>query len=296
MNMATQLISRTSTPTAPGIVPAIKGAFRLMSWRPGYKVVAVVWSLQILIFAYAINYVVVATLPSEQAPPGLLASLQPEATGSYVLASIPVYGAPVFIIMGAMMTASEYRWGALQTLLARYSNRTSFILGRWVALAALAAIIALLSIVLSVIASLVIAVLLSEPVSFPPFAEYVVEFLAGTLMVTALASFGFFLGVLTRNVMAAAAIGVAWTIGIETLVVGSLVGVLDVFEIIRSGMITTNAGSLSTAIAESTGLDVSATFGATTAVDGGMAAVVLGVWIVVALLGSVLIFRRRDVA
>src|SRR6218665_3651261 len=208
--MTTHATIRTSAHASDGLGRAVSGAFSLMAWRPGYKVATVVWSLQILIFAYAINYAVVATLPTEQIPPGLLASLLPEATGSYVLASIP---------------ASEYRWGVLQTLLARFSNRTSFLLGRWIVLVSLAAIIAVLSIVLSVVASVVVALMLGEPVAFPSFAEYIVEFLAGTLMVVALATFGFFLGVLTRNVMVAAAIGIAWTIGVETLLVGSLAGI-----------------------------------------------------------------------
>ncbi|PDQ36393.1 MAG: hypothetical protein B5766_01020 [Candidatus Lumbricidophila eiseniae] len=294
--MTTHATIRTSAHASDGLGRAVSGAFSLMAWRPGYKVATVVWSLQILIFAYAINYAVVATLPTEQIPPGLLASLLPEATGSYVLASIPVYGAPVFIVVGAMMTASEYRWGVLQTLLARFSNRTSFLLGRWIVLVSLAAIIAVLSIVLSVVASVVVALMLGEPVAFPSFAEYIVEFLAGTLMVVALATFGFFLGVLTRNVMVAAAIGIAWTIGVETLLVGSLAGILSFFEALRSGLLTINAGSLSTAIAESTGLDVSSTFGATTAVSGGVAAGVLGVWTIVTLIGSIVLFRRRDVS
>jgi len=294
--MTTDRTARTPAPVSSGIGRAVGGAFRLMVWRPGYKVAAAVWSLQILIFAYAINYAVVTTLPAEQVPPGLLAALQPEATGSYMLASIPVYGAPVFIIVGAMMTASEYRWGALQTLLARFSNRTSFLVGRWISLISLTAIVTVLSIVLSVLASVIIALMLDKPVTFPPFTEYTVEFLAGALMAMALATCGFFLGVLTRNVMAAAAIGIAWTIGVETLAVGSLAEILPLFETLRSGLLTINAGSLSTAIAESTGLDVSGTFGATTTVDGGLAAVILGIWTLTALAGSIFLFRRRDVS
>lgn len=294
--MTTNVLTPTPASEAGGMSRAVRGAFHLMARRPGYKVATVVWGLQIFIFAYAINYAVVSTLPAEQTPAGLLASLQPGATGSYMLASIPVYGAPVFIIVGAMVTAGEYRWGVLQTLLARFSNRTAFLLGRWIALVAFAAIVTVLSIALSVVASVVIALMLDEPIAFPPFAEYIVEFLAAGLMIVALATFGFFLGVLTRNVMAAAVVGIAWTIGVETLVVGSLAGVLPLFETLRSGLLTINAGSLSTAIAESTGLDVSGTFGATTAVDGGLAPVILGIWTVVALAASVFLFRRRDVS
>lgn len=78
-----------------------------MRHRRAFTVLPIVWLLQIILFAYVANFIVAMTVEdlSGLQREAMLASLTTESASAAVLGSLPMYGAPVLIILGALMAA-----------------------------------------------------------------------------------------------------------------------------------------------------------------------------------------------
>lgn len=259
--------------------------------RPGLWALAAVWAAEILVFAYAVIYAVwlgtASSLPAGEAA-SLLESVLPAGLDTHVLRAYATYYGPVALILGALLSSGDYRWGTLRTILSRQGDRAMLLLGRSIAMAAATGLLALMTLVLSAVCSTVIAAVEGQAFSAPTAGDLLRSLGGLWLASTAYASAGFALGMLTRGVAPAIGIGLVWTWAVEN-VIGLAAGALPLFETIRQ---LTLSGSTD-ALAASLGAN---TFSFGGSLPGGpMAAAVLTAYIAISLAVSLAVFRRRDV-
>ncbi len=261
--------------------------------RRSVWVLAGVWGLQILLFAYLIAYVIYRSMGDDLGAGEAVAlrdSLLPGSVDPYVVGSMPIWGGPVMLIIGALVSASDYRWGTLRTIMARFANRGALLVGRYLALVLVMLGVAVATMLLGAVASLGVALADGSAIGWPGPGELIAAVGALWLVATAWASLGFAVGVLTRNVAATIGIGLVWTLLVEN-VVGVLAGSLGL-----DGVTAVLLGPASAAMSEALGASPGAGGGfAITAVTGPAVAVtVLAGYAVVSLLAALAVFRRRD--
>ena len=270
--------------------PALSGAVFTISKRPAVWILAAVWAVQITCFAYLIPYLVSRSVGGEAAD--ILPTLLPARSAEYIVGSLPIWGGPVLLLLGAVISGGEYRTGTLVTLLPRFPERSAFLLGRFAAISAVTAVYALMTLALTAITSLIVALVESTPALWPGPLEWLRGLAAIWLIMTAFASLGFTLGVVTRSLPVAIGIGLLWTPGLENLL-AFLTGNLTVLRPLRAILLSPSAGSLAAALAPTPVPD--GTPGVAAISSPGTAITVLLVWVFVPLLVSLAFFRRRDV-
>jgi ABC-2 type transport system permease protein len=255
--------------------------------RPGVRVASAVWIVQIVVFAYTINYVIYRSLGDTLAAPdaaAMIAGVLPEAVGHYPAASVPFYGLPVLLILGSLLGAGDFRTGMLARIVSRMPDRTGLIAAKWGALVVLTVLLSALTITVGAVCSLVVAAAEGAPLGLPSLGAVGRELAVMTLTMTGYASLGLALGVVTRNVMAGAVIGIGWTLGVETLLVGGLAGAVPFFDGLSDVLLAPSVAALASSLDPAQG------------VGGAGPAVVVAVWSVMGGVVAALSFRRRDLA
>lgn len=144
---------------APTFATALRGEFSLMRLRPLVWVSLGVWAACIVLFAYLVSYLSTVGgqwyTPEQQAM--FVRAMLPEGTSYYVLASLPLYGAPQFAILGAILGAVDHSSGTVRTVVARFAGRTPFAAARLTGLLITALVAALVTLLASVVSSLGVA-------------------------------------------------------------------------------------------------------------------------------------------
>jgi ABC-type transport system involved in multi-copper enzyme maturation permease subunit len=263
--------------------------------RPGVWILTAVWSAQIIVFAYLVAYLVYRFVPEltpEQAQQ-MRTSLLPASIGNQMLGSMPVYGGPVMLIIGALVAAGDYRWGTLRTILGRYAARTSLLLARFGAMALVFLLLSVLTLVVSALCSVVLALVEGETIVWPGPGSIALSVLALWLVCTAWGGLGFALGIVTRSIAAAIGIGLLWTLMVENLI-GGLAGLLPVLETVRTVLLSAATGSLAADLGSST-VSEGGGPGVVATMSGAAATAVLLGYVALTVLVSCAVFRRRDV-
>ncbi|MBM0274990.1 ABC transporter permease subunit [Micromonospora tarensis] len=267
---------------------SLRGALFTLRRRPALRVLTAVWALQIICFVYLITYIVYRSVPGESPDElrQLLTSLLPASADRTVVGALPMWGGPVMLILGALVAGGDERWGSSRTVLARFADRTAFLLGRFLALVLVLLLLSVLTIALSALCSAAIAAAEGEAIRWPGPGRLAVALVSVWLIVTAWGAVGFTLALATRNLAAAIGIGLLWTLMVENLVNG-LGAVIPLFGAVGSILLSTSSGSVAAALGASG-------FGVDPVTSGPVAAAVLAGYTVVALTTALVIFRRRD--
>ncbi|MGD0244340.1 MAG: hypothetical protein ABSB59_29015 [Streptosporangiaceae bacterium] len=273
----------------------IRTELHALRHRPGPKLMVVVWSAQIIVFAYLISYLIYRFVPhlttaqAAQIHRGLL----PAQLDNQLLYSMPVYGGPVMLIIGALVGGGDYRWGTLRTIVARRPDRIGFVLGRAGALTVVMLLTSVSSLVISGICSTIVALADHDPAAWPPLPSLLLHLLAFWLVCAAWAMAGFALAVLTRSVTAAIGIGLMWTLALEN-VIGLLSSSVPVLAGVRKGLLSAATGSLAKAMGGPGA--VTGAPGVAPVLGGSLAVVVLLGYIALGIGVSAVAFTRRDIA
>jgi ABC-type transport system involved in multi-copper enzyme maturation permease subunit len=176
--------------------------------RPAVWVLSAVWAVQIVCFAYLVSYLVWRNLHTEMSPSdaaAMHADLMPASVDHTILGSLPVWGGPVMLILGALVAAGDYRWGTFRTVLSRVAARTPFLAGRFLALAVVMLLMSVLTLLVSALSSLAVALVEGASAAWPGVDRLLVSLAAIWLITMAWASVGFALGLVTRNLAASIA-------------------------------------------------------------------------------------------
>lgn len=149
------------------------------------------------------------------------------ADGSVIgLGNVTQFLGVIAVAVAALVIGNAYQHGTLRTLLVREPHRLRLLGGMWLAIASFVAIAALIATVVSIATAFALAPGKGIDTSVwtaPTGVEHLV--VAGPQMMLALvgyATFGAALAVITRSSTIAIAIGVAWLLPVETILIGAL--------------------------------------------------------------------------
>lgn len=248
----------------------------------------------ILLLIYLTLFLVVTLAPKSIQGPVPASVLKhrlfPENFIPTVLNAASTIGAAVMLIFGALGTASEFGWLTVQTILIQKPTRTAVLAGKYLALAGVTVVVALVMLAAAALASYA-AVTLDGSSSSWPTVEVILKAVGALVLELAVwTAFGAFLGIAFRS--AAAAIGGALTylFVVEVLLGGFLRNTPVVKDILKF-LPGINGGAINAAFP----LTIRDSGGPTELVTAGRGVVTLVVYLVVFTALSLLIWQRRDV-
>lgn len=280
---------------APTFRSVVRGELFFAFQRPVTWTIASIWLLQIVLFAYVI--VAILSAPSEfistERSAATLDKLTLENVHFYPFASIPVYGAPVFVVLGSIVGASDYTRGTVHVVLSRIMTHELFALSRIVALLAWGLVLSVLTLLAGIATSSIRAVFSGIDLDMPGVEKLGLAVLVGWLAISTYLLIGMTLGFLLRNTLASSAVGLIITLGLETLIVGTLSSTVSAIEGIRAFTPSGATSSLVVSLApesDASTLMISAPSGVP------LAFLVLLCWAIIVSAVSVISLRRRDVA
>lgn len=266
--------------------------------RPAIWILVGVWLALNLTFAYLFPYLSYRT--GEPAGPGdaaptdqLLAAALPANLVPNVLGGYPLFGGAIVLILGALITGSEYGFGTMKTLLTQRPRRIEVLGGILGALVVVVLGLGVASFTISAGASSLVAAAESAPGTFPPAAELARGLASGWLILGMWGLLGALAGIAFRGTALAVGLGLVWALVIENLIRGAA-ALLDVFEPVLRALPGVNAGSLVAAL--TTAGEGRGTPGVSAVVGGTQAAVVLACYAVGFVLVAGTLLARRDVA
>lgn len=295
--MSTSSATPGSTPAtaAPGFAGALRGELALSRRRSAGWVSLSIWAACIALFAYFVSYVstVGAQWYTAEQQEALVSAMLPQGTSYYVLASLPLYGAPQLAILGAILGASDFVRGTIRTISARFPARGPLIAARLVNLLVISAAAAVVTLGTSVLSSLALVALSGRSSVFPPLGELGVTLLAIWLVAVTFIGLGFAVGTLTRNLIAGVTVVAVWVLGVEALLVGMLAPVAPALEGVQGFLPAGATSSLAAAFVPAGQQTLPALAAAT---GPGTAVAVLLVWAALAGALSWNLLRWRDLA
>ena len=271
---------------------------KLVKW-PAMWVLAAVFLVLSQVFGYLIPYVGYRSgggsgFAAGETPAQLLADVLPGRLVPNTLGGFPMFAGAIALIIGALVAASEYRWGTLKTILTQRPRRLSVLAGKLLSIAT-----AILVLVLAVFAvnaswSWLIAITEGRSADWPSVLDLGRGIGAGWLVLGMWGLFGAVLGILFRSTSLAVGLGLVWALAVENLIRGfaSLLGFLDVLQ---RGMPGTNAGSLVASLGAPTLDQPGGTPGVTAVVTGLQAVGVLIAYVVALAMIAGVALRRQDV-
>lgn len=271
---------------------------RLRKW-PAVWVLATVWLLLNLTFAYLFNYIAYATgssgFSNEGVPPeALLPDLLPAAIPSVFTGGMPMFGGAIMFILGALAAGSGFGWGTWKTVLTQGPRRLSAFGGTLLAVGVAVVGVVAATLALDLAASSLIAVTEGQGFVWPAFGALAEAVGGGLLIFGMWAAAGVLVGVLTRSPALAVGLGLVWSLVIENLLrgVGNLLGGVEYVTNVLPG---TAAGSLAGSLGAGGAGEPDGAPGVLTVLDGGPAALLVAAYLVVFAAVAALLMRHRDV-
>ena len=265
--------------------------------RPAIWILVGVWLALNLTFAYLFPYLSYRTRapagPQDPAPAAqLLSTVLPANLVPNVLGGYPLFGGAIVLILGALMTGSEYGFGTVKTLLTQRPRRIEVLGGILGALVVVVLGLGLASFALSAGASSLVAAAEAMPGTFPPAGDLARGLASGWLILGMWGLLGALAGIIFRGTSLAIGLGLVWALVIENLIRGAA-ALLDFVDPVLRAMPGVNAGSLVaalTAAGEGRGAP-----GVSAVVGGTQAVLVLACYAVGFVLIAGMLLARRDV-
>lgn len=272
---------------------------RLRKW-PAVWVLATVWLLLNLTFAYIFDYIAYATDSSGfsnegVSPSALLPDLLPAAIPSVFTGGMPMFGGAIMFILGALAAGSGFGWGTWKTVLTQGPGRLSAFGGTLTAVGVAVVAVVAATLALDFGASTLIAVTEGQRLVWPAFGDLMASVGGGLLIFGMWAAAGVLVGVLTRSPALAVGLGLVWSLVIENLLrgVGNLLGGVEYVTNVLPG---TAAGSLAGALGAGGAGDPDGAPGVLTVLGRGQATLLVSAYLLVFAAAAALLMRRRDVA
>ncbi|WGX95947.1 ABC transporter permease subunit [Nocardioides sp. L-11A] len=272
---------------------------RLRAW-PAVWITLGAWLLLSVMFGYLFTYLSYTSGDPGFADEGTtqaqqLARMMPDAVPNVFLQGMPMFGGALMMVLGALVAGNGYGWGTWKTLFSQGVRRTPALLGSVSALTAVVVGTLVVTFGLDLGISLVIAASESQDVVLPSLGSVGEAAGAGFLVLEMWALLGFLLGTLARGPALSVGLGLVWALVVENLLrgVGQLLGWVESLTEVLPG---TSAGSLIGAVI---GIDPSSgdqTPGVLDTVPADRAAITVAVYVVLAVVASIALVRRRDVA
>jgi ABC-type transport system involved in multi-copper enzyme maturation permease subunit len=260
--------------------------------RSSTWIVLGIWTLLALVFAYIVPYVQYLNGTNGQS----LDDLLPQHLVAQLMSGFPFFGGVFALMLGVLGIGSEYGWGTLKTLFTQRPGRLRIFAGKLIGLAATLAMFVLVVYAFGALSSYVIALREGAHVTWPSAWLLLRGLGAGWLIFAAWAALGILLAVLSRGTSLAIGIGILYALVIEGLL-SALAREVSLLDHLVQFFLRANGYSLVAALGVSTQDASDRGPGSFSGpfVSGGQALLVLGVYVVVLVVGSGWLLRRRDV-
>ena len=227
-------MSGLTTSVTSDLVRSTRAELLRVRKAPATWVVLGAWLALNVMFAYLFNYVAYATGSTSFATEGatresLLADLLPAALPEVLVLGMPMWGAALMMVLGALVAGSGFGWGTWKTVFTQGPTRTRALAGSLVALTALVLVVTTTTLLVDLGLALTITAVESQPLAWPALADTATSFGSGLLLLTMWAYAGFLLGVLARGAAVSVGFGLVWALVVENLLrgVGSLLTWMD---------------------------------------------------------------------
>jgi ABC-type transport system involved in multi-copper enzyme maturation permease subunit len=129
-------------------------------------------------------------------------------------------GGALALILGALVTGSEYGWGTLKTALTQRPGRLGTLFGKLLVFAVVILVIVLVGFAAAALSSFIIARLEEASVEWPSLSTFAEGFGAASLIFVVWGMLGFALATLFRGTALAIGLGLAWVLAVENLIAG----------------------------------------------------------------------------
>lgn len=271
---------------------------RLRAW-PAVWITLGAWLVLSMMFGYLFTYLSYTSGDPTFADEGTtqaeqLARMMPDAVPEVFLQGMPMFGGALMMVLGALVAGNGYGWGTWKTLFSQGVRRTPALLGSIAALTGVVVGTLVVTFGLDLAISLLIAGTESQDIAMPSLGSVAEAAGSGFLVLEMWALLGFLLGTLARGPALSVGLGLVWALVVENLLrgVGQLLGWVESLTEVLPG---TAAGSLIGAVI---GLDPDSgdqTPGVLDAVPADRAAITVAGYVVLAVVASIALVRRRDV-
>ncbi len=212
-----------------GLLATIRAELLIMRGRPAVWGLVLIVPVQMLISYYLTQYVEYLTVNSPDAQvwglnvPQLLTALSP---GQYLIGALSgfgttglygVYGAAVFMLLGALIGGSDWGLHTIKTAMTQGSGRLRTALGQYLAIVIALAASVLITFAAAAVASAIAAVghagsLSALTSGFPEAGQAGSALAAGVVMGLAYGAIGLTLGVLFRSAAAGIGAAMVWAV------------------------------------------------------------------------------------
>jgi ABC-2 type transport system permease protein len=228
-------------------------------------------------------------------PDQLVQNVLPEHLMPSALGAWPLLGGAVVLVLGTLVTGSEYGWRTLKTVLSQRSSRYAVLGGKLAATALVTAILVVVSLAADALAALGVAAAEKRTVHWPPLSVLTRDLVAGWLIVLMWSVLGMFLGIALRGTALPIGAGLVWILVVEQIVRGWIAPAVNVVDFLQRWLPGTNAGSLVAALGVKTEEQGQGHPGVNDAVGSAQAWLVIAVYVIALAAGSAALLRRRDV-
>jgi ABC-2 type transport system permease protein len=268
---------------------------RLRKW-PATWVIIGVWLTLNVMFGYVFDYLNYreAVRGGDQRVAGaLLSQLSLEGVPSTMVAGLPMFGGSLVVILAALSTGSGFGWNTWRTVFTQGPRRLSALGGTLLALAAVVATVATLTLVTDLAASAIVMNANSQELVWPGLGA-LAEGLGGALLIVATwTAGGALIGIVAKSPALSVGLGLVWLLVVENLLrgVATLLGPLEQVTNVLPG---SAAGSLAGAIGAPTEIETGGAPGVLTVLTGTQAIALLVVYLVIFVSLASLLMTRRD--
>jgi len=161
-----------------------------------------------------------------------------------VVASV---GGPIVLILGALISGSEYGWTTFKTVLTQGPRRLDILGGKAAALAVFVTAFVALGWTATAAGSLVLSTVEGMPIDLPSLSNLLGGLGAGWLIAMVWGMAGLALGLIFRSTSAPIGVGLIWGLAVENIIVG-LGGSVGIFKTVQDYLVGPNASTLANAV------------------------------------------------
>jgi ABC-type transport system involved in multi-copper enzyme maturation permease subunit len=260
--------------------------------RASTWILLAIWASLAIVFAYVVPYV--SYLNGSTPEP--LVDVLPERLVTSLMGGVPFFGGVLALMLGVLAVGSEYGWGTLRTLFTQRPGRLQVFASKLLALATTVAVFVLVVFALGALTAYAIAVREGTEVDWPSPSLVLQGLAAGWLILAVWAALGVLLAVLFRGTALAVGIGILYAFVIEGLI-SALATQINAIDGLVEFLVRANGYSLVVALGVPSDDFSDRGPGSFSGpfVSGEQALIVLTSYLVVAVLVSGWLLRRRDV-
>lgn len=281
-----------STPThrsgARSFFSSVAAELYKLGKRPATWLLAALFALVIVVFNDVVSTITLNTLSATDPDIKYFQNLRLfEYLSTSAVGVVAAIGGPIALILGALISGSEYGWTTFKTVLTQGPSRLAIFGSKAITLAILTAGFVILGWIASATGSLVVSVFASTPVTMPAFDSLISGLGFGWLIAMVWGTIGLALGLIFRTTTVPIGLGLIWGLAVENLItlIGGSVGF---FATIQDYLIGPNA----TALANRVGVSLFSDGGGTLSTTHAL--LVLAGYIVVLSGIAATLFKTRD--